>query len=125
MSRKFIDLSLPIDDTLKETHAAKIDRISHAQGVEHFNWVVMHKKEGGQDAFDQGKRVATADEIPDGEMLGLEIVHSSVHMGTHVDAPFHYGSMCEGKPAKNIKPKVLALEKPLNRPAKPSKLKRE
>ena len=28
-----IDLSLPIDDTLVETHDAKIDRISHAEGV--------------------------------------------------------------------------------------------
>jgi len=99
---QMIDLSLPIDDTLEETHAATIERISHADGVDHFNWVVMHKKPGGQEAFDKGERVATADEIPDGEMLGLEIVNSSVHMGSHVDAPFHYGSMCEGKPAKQI-----------------------
>ena len=97
-----IDLSLPIDDTLIETHDAKIDRISHAEGVEHFNWVVMNKQPGGQERFDKGERVVTADEIPDGEMLSLEIVHSSVHMGTHVDAPFHYGSQCEGKPAKKI-----------------------
>jgi len=97
-----IDLSLPIDDTLVETHDAKIDRISHAEGVEHFNWVVMNKQPGGQERFDKGERVATADEIPDGEMLSLEVVHSSVHMGTHVDAPFHYGSQCEGKPAKMI-----------------------
>ena len=97
-----IDLSLPIDDTLVETHDAKIDRITHAQGVEHFNWVVMSKQPGGQERFDKGERVATKEEIPDGEMLSLEIVHSSVHMGTHVDAPFHYGSTCEGKPAKKI-----------------------
>lgn len=97
-----IDLSLPIDDTLIETHDAKIDRISHAQGVEHFNWVVMSKEPGGQERFDKGERVATAAEIPNGEMLSLEIVHSSVHMGSHVDAPFHYGSTCEGKPAKTI-----------------------
>lgn len=97
-----IDLSLPIDDTLVETHGAKIDRISHAQGVEHFNWVVMHKQPGGQARFDKGERVATAEEIPNGELLSLEVVHSSVHMGTHVDAPFHYGSRCEGKPAKMI-----------------------
>ena len=99
---KIIDLSLPIDDTLIETHDAKIDRISHAQGVEHFNWVVMNKQPNGQERFDRGERVATKDEIPDGEMLSLEIVHSSVHMGTHVDAPFHYGSQCEGKPSKMI-----------------------
>ncbi len=97
-----IDLSLPIDDKLIETHDAKIDRITHHDGVEHFNWVVMSKQPGGQERFDRGERVATAEEIPDGEMLSLEIVHSSVHMGTHVDAPFHYGSTCEGKPAKQI-----------------------
>jgi kynurenine formamidase len=99
---QIIDLSLPIDDTLVETHDAKIDRITHSDGVEHFNWVVMTKNPGGQEAFDRGERVATKEEIPDGEMLSLEIVHASVHMGTHVDAPFHYGSTCEGKPAKQI-----------------------
>ena len=30
-----IDLSLPIDDTLIETHGAKVKRIFHAAGVEH------------------------------------------------------------------------------------------
>lgn len=99
---QIIDLSLPIDDTLVETHAATIDRISHAQGVEHFNWVVMQKQPDGKERFKRGERVATKEEIPDGEMLSLEIVNSSVHMGSHVDAPFHYGSRCEGKPAKQI-----------------------
>ncbi|MFZ5799902.1 MAG: cyclase family protein [Candidatus Omnitrophota bacterium] len=95
-----IDLSLPIDDTLKETHAAKIERITHKDGVEHFNWVVMSKEPAGEERFKKGERVAGPDEIPDGEMPSLEIVHSSVHMGTHVDAPYHYGSKSEGKPAK-------------------------
>jgi kynurenine formamidase len=97
-----IDLSLPIDDTLKETHAATIDRITHAAGVEHLNWVVMSKQPGGQERFDQGERLINPDDVPDGELLSLEIVHASVHMGTHVDAPFHYGSQCEGKPSKCI-----------------------
>ncbi len=97
-----IDLSLPIDDTLKETHAAKIERISHSYGVEHFNEIVMAKQPNGKERFLKGERVARPDEIPDAELLSLEIVNSSVHMGTHVDAPFHYGSLCEGKPAKTI-----------------------
>jgi len=99
---QIIDLSLPIDDTLKETHAASIDRLTHSAGVEHFNEIVMSKKPGGKEKFDAGERVATPEEIPDGELLSLETVHSSVHMGSHVDAPFHYGTMCEGKPAKKI-----------------------
>lgn len=99
---KIIDLSLPIDDTLVETHAASVDRITHAAGVEHFNEVVMAKQPGGKERFAKGERVARPDEVPDAEMLSLEIVHASVHMGTHVDAPFHYGSRCLGKPAKMI-----------------------
>jgi kynurenine formamidase len=99
---KIIDLSLPIDDTLKETHAAKIDRISHKQGVEHFNWVIMHKIPGGEERFNKGQRLVAPKDVPDEELLGLEIVHASVHMGTHVDSPFHYGSKCEGKPSKKI-----------------------
>ena len=99
---QIIDLSLPIDDTLKETHAATIDRISHADGVEHFNWVVMMNQPGGEERFTDGERAVKPEEIPDAEMLALEIVHASVHMGSHVDAPYHYGSRCEDKPAKQI-----------------------
>jgi len=99
---RIIDLSLPIDDTLIETHAATIDRITHSAGVEHFNDVVMSKQPEGKKRFLKGERVARPDEVPDGEMLSLEIVHASVHMGTHVDAPFHYGSTCEGQPARMI-----------------------
>lgn len=99
---RIIDLSLSIDDTLVETHAATIDRITHAAGVEHFNEVVMAKQPGGKERFAKGERVAKPNEVPDAEMLSLEIVHASVHMGTHVDAPFHYGSRCQGKPARQI-----------------------
>jgi kynurenine formamidase len=99
---KIIDLSLPIDDALIETHAARIERISPAAGVDHFNEVVMSQQPGGKERFIKGERVAKPQEIPDAEMLSLEIVHASVHMGTHLDAPFHYGSTCEGRPAKKI-----------------------
>lgn len=97
-----IDLSLPIDDTLKETHGAKIDRIGHKEGVDHLNWVIMSKHPEGQERFDRGERLIAPEDVPDEELLSLEIVHSSVHMGTHVDAPFHYGSQCEGRPSKCI-----------------------
>jgi kynurenine formamidase len=99
---RLIDLSLSIDDTLKETHAATIDRITHAAGVEHFNEVVMNKQPGGKERFAKGERAVTPEEVPDGEMPSLEIVHASVHMGTHVDAPFHYGSKSGGKKARQI-----------------------
>lgn len=102
MNPQIIDLSLPIDDTLKETHAAKIERINHKQGIEHLNWVLMSKEPNGQQWFDKGHRLIKPEDVPDEELLSLEIVHSSVHMGTHLDAPFHYGSKCEGRTSKYI-----------------------
>ena len=44
----------------------------------------------------------TKDELPDGEGWGSEDIQIASHLGTHVDAPLHYGSKCEGKPARTI-----------------------
>jgi kynurenine formamidase len=44
----------------------------------------------------------TREDLPDGEGWGAERLHINTHLGTHVDAPLHYGSMCEGKPARTI-----------------------
>lgn len=41
-------------------------------------------------------------DLPNGEGWGAERLHINTHLGTHVDAPLHYGSMCEGKPARTI-----------------------
>jgi kynurenine formamidase len=42
------------------------------------------------------------DDLPDGEGWGDEDLRISTHLGTHVDAPLHYGSTCEGRPARSI-----------------------
>jgi kynurenine formamidase len=44
----------------------------------------------------------TRDDLPDGEGWGAERLHINTHLGTHVDAPLHYGSTCEGQPARTI-----------------------
>lgn len=41
-------------------------------------------------------------DLPDGEGWGEERITINSHIGTHVDAPLHYGSTCEGKPARTI-----------------------
>ncbi len=40
--------------------------------------------------------------LPDGEGWGDERLKISTHLGTHVDAPLHYGTRCEGRPARTI-----------------------
>jgi kynurenine formamidase len=44
----------------------------------------------------------TPDQLPGGEGWGDEKLTVTTHLGTHVDAPLHYGSTCEGKPARTI-----------------------
>ena len=42
------------------------------------------------------------EDLPEGEGWGDDSLRFSSHLGTHVDAPLHYGSTCEGRPARNI-----------------------
>lgn len=58
-------------------------------------------KAGGIDAMCRAFGCQPED-LPDGEGWGAENLHIHTHLGTHVDAPLHYGSTCEGKPARTI-----------------------
>ncbi len=83
---KIIDLSLTIEPNRSEPVAVKIKHISHRAGA---------KMLGGPVHIDH-----TA--FPDKLGLSLEYVQLTTHTGTHVDAPAHYGPLCNGKPAKSI-----------------------
>jgi kynurenine formamidase len=97
---KIIDLSLPIDDKAFEVHHVEIERVSHAAGVEKFNRVIMGKNIAEKIKYFFGKRIVKKEDLPDKEFLSLEIVHSPVHIGTHLDYSFHYGSKSEGRVSK-------------------------
>lgn len=97
---KIIDLSLPIDDKAFEVHKLEIERIGHKEGVEKFNRVIMSKTFFGRIKHALGLRIVKKEDLPDEEFLSLEIVHSPVHIGTHLDYSFHYGSQSEGHPSK-------------------------
>jgi kynurenine formamidase len=97
---KIIDLSLPIDDKAFEVHRVEIERVSHRVGVEKFNRVFMGKTLKGKLQYILGKRIVKKEDLPDEEFLSLEIIHSPVHIGTHLDYSFHYGSKSEGRASK-------------------------
>lgn len=44
----------------------------------------------------------TPDDFPDGLYCAHEVVTSGTHVGTHLDAPWHFGKTSEGKPARTI-----------------------
>ncbi|MDD5730978.1 MAG: cyclase family protein [Candidatus Omnitrophica bacterium] len=95
-----IDLSLPIDEKAFEVHHVEIERVSHKAGVDKFNRVIMGKTVLGRLKYFLGKRIVNPKDLPDQEFLSLEVVHSPVHIGTHLDYSFHYGSQSEGRPSK-------------------------
>jgi hypothetical protein len=97
---QIIDLSLPIDDKAFEVHHVEIERISHKEGIDKFNRVIMGKTLKGKLDYALGKRIVKKHELPDEEFLSLEIVHSPVHIGTHLDYSFHYGSKSENRASK-------------------------
>lgn len=97
---KIIDLSLPIDEKAFEVHKVDIERISHKAGVEKFNRTIMGKTLLGKLKYALGVRILKKEQLPDQEFLSLEIVHSPVHIGTHLDYSFHYGSKSEGRSSK-------------------------
>jgi kynurenine formamidase len=97
---RIVDLSLPIDEKAFEVHKVDIERVTHKAGVDKFNRVIMGKTFKGKVNYLLGKRILKPQDLPDGEFLSLEIVHSPVHVGTHLDYSFHYGTKSEGRPAK-------------------------
>lgn len=97
---QILDLSLPIDEKAFEVHHVEIERVSHKDGVEKFNRVIMGKTLKGKFQYLLGKRILKKEDLPDEEFLSLEIVHSPVHVGTHLDYSYHYGSKSEGRASK-------------------------
>lgn len=97
---KIVDLSLPIDEKAFEVHKVDIERVTHKAGVEKFNRLLSGKTLMGRLSYALGRRIVKKEELPDEEFLSLEIVHAPVHIGTHLDYSFHYGSKSEGRASK-------------------------
>jgi kynurenine formamidase len=106
---RIIDLSLPIDEKAKEPFPVKIKKLEHSQGADYLGWALavsrdksfLGKLKGGLGYF-LGKKKISRKTFPDEEFISEERVTASVHTGTHLDAPYHFGTRCEGKEAKKI-----------------------
>ena len=87
---RMIDLSVAIvPDAPHEPWKPKIDYLTH---------------EGGGLEFIKSTFGATEEDLvwSGGKGAAFEEVTAITHAGTHVDAPWHYGPMSEGKPARKI-----------------------
>lgn len=91
---KFIDLSVAIQnpkpgeirEDLKESLTGSIVYESHKDTIPQFMNVFNCKEE----------------DVPELGGWANEVIKLTTHTGTHVDAPYHYYPLSEGKPAKTI-----------------------
>ncbi|WP_366161223.1 cyclase family protein [Bacillus infantis] len=83
---RIIDLSVPLDNKAKEPFPPEIKYESHAQGAAQAANIL------GLEAGD----------FPDSEAWAVETLTLTTHTGTHVDAPWHYSKMTEGKQSRKI-----------------------
>lgn len=83
---RIIDLSVTLGEDLKDILPVTIRYEGHKEGCE-----TVAKMVG-----------VSPDDFEEGMALAAEFLSVTTHSGTHVDAPWHYGPMCEGKPSRTI-----------------------
>jgi len=84
--REIIDLSIPLANANYSGFQASIQYFDHREGARML-----------------GKGLGLAqDDFPGRMCLAWESYQGITHMATHLDAPWHFGPLSEGKPAKTI-----------------------
>lgn len=100
-SLRCIDLSLPISPSTAEPDPPHIDYVSHDRSAKELAAIctnlVRQTAVGAASAA-----VITENAFVDRLGLANENIRLDSHAGTHMDAPWHFGPLCENKPAKTI-----------------------
>ncbi|WP_404900519.1 cyclase family protein [Priestia filamentosa] len=104
-----IDLSLPIDDKVPDPTFVKKKQVEHREGG-NLVWkkVFFPKRSSIIERISRipkylrHRKLLKNSSFPDNMFLSNEFLSLSVHCGTHIDAPFHFGPYCEGKRAPFI-----------------------
>lgn len=83
---RIIDLSQPVAGNPGEPVPTIVEVLSHVAGA-----AILGASHG-----------LSAADFPDGHAISMETVTLTTHTATHIDAPLHYGPLCEGRPARSI-----------------------
>lgn len=104
-----IDLSMPITDLPGDPGVTRVEPWTHADGPRRIGRkaafsrrLPMRTRLRRVGGYLTGGRRIDGRCFPEGMFLGNEFLTLSVHAGSHVDSPFHYGPTCEGSAAKRI-----------------------
>ena len=86
MAAKIIDLGVPVEPAPGQGQAVEVTHSPHEQGV----------------ASMKAAFGCSEDDLPQGLGWAVDTLTLSTHAGTHVDAPWHYSPVSEGKKARTI-----------------------
>jgi kynurenine formamidase len=91
-----IDLGTYLDQAAYPPWGYHVKHVTHAEGAKAMaNFLNLRD-------FASDGRGAHVDDFPESIGLSWSWVQLSDHTGNHIDAPYHFGPLCEGKPAKTI-----------------------
>jgi kynurenine formamidase len=90
---RLVDLSRTVGPTPSEPDPPRLRYTSHEEGAELWRHLFGIPPEA----------------LPSGQGLAGEKAELSTHAGTHMDAPWHYAPVSEGKPARKIDETPLSL----------------
>src|SRR5262245_15241774 len=94
---RVIDLGVYLDEAAYPPWGYKATHVRHDQGAKAMaNFLNLRDFSG-----ESGQRIGTVD-FPEALGLAWTQVHLSDHSGNHIDAPYHFGPVVEGRPAKTI-----------------------
>ena len=92
MAKKFVDLSIALEDGLPSDPPQMIPRIQY-----------MDHKEGAESMRTFFPEIEPEKDLPDGLGWAVEVLTVSTHAGTHIDAPWHYHpTQDKGSPALTV-----------------------
>lgn len=105
---KIIDLSVSLGNESIEPIAPRVKYINHKKGAK---LLVLGSLLSKSSIFITLKNLLTylisknkvhPRHFPAGEGLAWEVIKAGTHAGTHLDAPWHFGTQSEGKPSRTI-----------------------
>lgn len=100
---QLIDLSVLVENSPSEPMKIKIKRLGHMKGAKQFcrtvawnNRLPFKQRIKNFIRYCNGKNRLVPSNFPNRAFLSLDIVTLATHMGTHIDAPYHYGPASDG-----------------------------
>lgn len=97
--RRLVDLSVLVENSPSEPMEIRVERLDHFEGAKKFSGEVAARNSGKNPA---DPRRLQPEDFPDSAFITLDTVTLPTHMGTHIDAPIHYGPYSEGSPARSV-----------------------